>query len=357
MGREPDQQRAGFSMLEAARLTGDVAMFQTDMVLDGRCNTATVGGNAMRGEGEMRDTGSRRKPVEKGTAVIISTRGRPEIVKALVEEIADQTKPPNHVFVVGSRAEDISGIDPNQDGVTILVGRTGLTLQRNDGLALAGSRFSYIVFFDDDFVPSRFWLERMTEIFETRPDVAGVTGQVLADGTTTAGVPLNEARGMVRLRDASPADHAVLHDNLPFGSNMGSNMAFRYSALRDLKFDERLPLYAWLEDHDFRGQIERHGHVVRADALWGVHLGHKQGRMRGVTLGYSQIANAVYLGRKGTVPKPYLAKLATKNVLINIARSFWPEPFVDRRGRLRGNLIALADLARGRAKPERVLEL
>jgi hypothetical protein len=41
----------------------------------------------------------------------------------------------------------------------------------------------------------------------------------------------------------------------------------------------------------------------------------------------------------------------------NLARSGWPEPYVDRRGRLRGNLLALRDLAAGRMTPERVLEL
>jgi hypothetical protein len=34
-----------------------------------------------------------------------------------------------------------------------------------------------------------------------------------------------------------------------------------------------------------------------------------------------------------------------------------PEPFVDRRGRLRGNLLAVLDLVRGRTTPERILEL
>ena len=96
---------------------------------------------------------------------------------------------------------------------------------------------------------------------------------------------------------------------------------------------------------------------MRTDALWGVHLGHKQGRGRGVTLGYSQIANVIYLASKGTVPKSYLAKLVAKNFLINAVRSFRPEPFVDRRGRLLGNMIALADLVRGRIAPERILEL
>jgi GT2 family glycosyltransferase len=290
-------------------------------------------------------------------AVIISTRGRPAIVDALVEQLSEQTRPPDHVFVIGTRPEDIAGLSQERADLTVLVGRTGSSLQRNDGLTLAGSRFSFFVFFDDDFVPSRFWLERMTEIFASRPDVAGITGTVLADGTTTAGISVNEARSIVRLRDTDSKHGGILHDKLAYGGNMGCNMAFRYSAMRDIRFDERLPLYAWLEDHDFRGQIERRGPVVRADALWGVHLGHKQGRLRGVMLGYSQIANAVYLAKKGTVPKPYLAKLAAKNVLINALRSLRPEPFVDRRGRLIGNMVALCDLVRGRLAPERVLKL
>jgi GT2 family glycosyltransferase len=301
---------------------------------------------------------SRGKPAPaKDTAIIISTRGRADIVNALVAQIAEQSKPPQHIFVIATKAEDISGLKPNHSNLTVRIGRTGLTLQRNDGLALVGNRFSYIVFFDDDFVPSRFWFERMSDIFESRPDIAGLTGTVLADGTTTAGIRLDEARAMVGLRDSNATNSGILHEEFAYGSNMGCNMAFRYSALCNIKFDERLPLYAWLEDHDFRGQIERYGPVVRADDLWGVHLGHKQGRVPGVTLGYSQVANVVYLAKKGTVPKPYLAKLVGKNLLINAVRSFWPEPFVDRRGRLLGNVIALADLVRGQIAPERILEL
>ena len=302
--------------------------------------------------------GSPTEPLHAArTAVIISTRGRPQIVHALVGSIAEQSKPPEHVFVIASRAEDVSGLDRDQEHLTVKIGRIGSSLQRNDGLAMAGSRFAYIVFFDDDFVPSRFWLQQMADIFASRPDIAGLTGTLLADGTTTAGVPLDEAQSMVRLRDAKSGNSGVLQEELPYGGNMGCNMAFRYSALRDITFDERLPLYAWLEDHDFRGQVERRGRVVRADALWGVHLGHKQGRVRGLTLGYSQVANAVYLMKKGTVPKPYLAKVVGKNLLINAVRSFRPEPFVDRRGRLLGNMVAVADLVCGRIAPERVLEL
>ena len=330
-------------------------MFQIEPTLDAGRPIGLSGGNELPNRADAAAAGSLGKTlVTGGTAVIISTRGRPGIVNALLDEIARQSKAPEHTYVIGTRLEDIPELNRSQERLTVQVGRTGLTLQRNDGLTLAGSRFSYIVFFDDDFVPSRFWLERMEAIFRSRPDIAGLTGTLLANGTTTAGVPLDVAQSMVRRRDSKPVHSGLLHERLAYGSNMGSNMAFRYSALRHASFDERLPLYAWLEDHDFRGQIERHGPVVRADALWGVHLGHKNGRMRGVTLGYSQTANALYLAKKGTVPKPYLAKLVSKNLLINAARS---EPFVDRRGRLLGNLIALGDIIRGRISPERVVKL
>jgi GT2 family glycosyltransferase len=292
-----------------------------------------------------------------GTAIIIATRGRPDIVNALVTRLAGQSKSADHIFVVASSADDVSGLNRKQNGLTVHIGRVGLTLQRNDGLALAGSRFSYIVFFDDDFVPSRFWLERMERLFDSELYVAGLTGKLLADGTTTAGIRFSEGAAIVGEHDAMsflplPMQRACNH-----GHNIGSNMAFRFSAIRDIKFDERLPLYAWLEDADFCGRVARDNLFVHTDLVWGVHLGHKAGRSRGIPLGYSQIANALYMAQKGTVPAGYLVKLVIMNILNNTVRSILPEPYVDRRGRLRGNLIALSDLLRGRIAPERVLEL
>jgi hypothetical protein len=97
---------------------------------------------------EMPNPGSLVNPVQaQSSAIIISTRGRPAIVGALVAQLAEQSKPPDHVFVVGTKADDVAGLKEERDRVTVRIGRTGLTLQRNDGLALAGSRFSYIVFF------------------------------------------------------------------------------------------------------------------------------------------------------------------------------------------------------------------
>lgn len=289
----------------------------------------------------------------EGTAVIIATRGRAGLVRALVAGLAGQSRPPDHVFVVGSRPEDVAGL-ADGPGRTVRVGRTGLPLQRNDGLALAGGRFAQVVFFDDDFLPSRFWLERCAALFAAHPEVAGLTGTVLADGAKTPGIPLGDGRALVEARDAAPPGACALHTG--FGP-YGCNMAFRGAAIAGLAFDERLPLYAWLEDSDFGGQVARRGLTARADALWGVHLGDKTGRERGVRIGYAQVANTAYLMRKGTLSVRFLADLMARNMAANLLRSIRPEPFVDRRGRLRGNLIALGDLLRTRITPERAASL
>ena len=48
---------------------------------------------------------------------------------------------------------------------------------------------------------------------------------------------------------------------------------------------------------------------------------------------------------------------SSRHCLMNLLRSPMPEPWVDRRGRCKGNLLALADLLRGRIHPTRVVAL
>jgi hypothetical protein len=44
-------------------------------------------------------------------------------------------------------------------------------------------------------------------------------------------------------------------------------------------------------------------------------------------------------------------------LLINLARSLRPEPWVDRRGRMKGNWLALRDWLLGRMHPRNILTL
>ena len=91
-------------------------------------------------------------------------------------------------------------------------------------------------------------------------------------------------------------------------------------------------------------------------AARGVHLGVKLGRTSGTRLGYSQVANPIYLARKGVYPWVRVVRDLGRHLLVNCVKSIRPEPYIDRRGRLRGNARGFADLLRGRLRPERILE-
>jgi hypothetical protein len=108
---------------------------------------------------------------------------------------------------------------------------------------------------------------------------------------------------------------------------------------------------------DFTSQLKKFGRVVGLSTLIGVHLGTKFGRESGVRLGYSQVVNPVYLMRKGTVPAKYALEIIGRNIAANAIKSFWPEPYADRRGRLKGNLLAASHLFLGRIEPEYILKL
>jgi len=289
--------------------------------------------------------------MSQDVAVIVATRGRPEIVARLAARLAAQSRRPDEVVVVATEPADVGALPA---GATVLYGEPGLSSQRNRGLARLGGRFAHVVFFDDDFVPSRFWLERMMATFAGRPALLSLTGEVLADGAMTQGLPWDEAERLVDDRDAAPPAAPTLREGV---TPYGCNMAFRASGIAGETFDERLVLYAWQEDADFGARIARRGAVAWTNDLWGVHMGAKSGRTPGVRLGYSQIVNPLYLTAKGSLTAGYSARLMTRNLVANAVKSLRPEPFVDRRGRLKGNLIGLRDALRGRIDPERAREL
>lgn len=286
-------------------------------------------------------------------AVGIATAGRPIVLRETLEQVRAQTRPPDLVLVCAPSAGDLDGVDPSS--CTVLTSHRGLTKQRNAILrAVVGA--DVLIFFDDDFIPSARYLETVERVFTEQTDVVLLTGRVVADGITGPGYTKDQALEFLSAKHDPRREIVATHEVY---NAYGCNMALRLSALGEdlLFFDEELPLYGWLEDVDFSRRLARNGRVVRADAATGVHLGVKGGRQTGVRLGYSQIANPVHLLRKGTYSWSRALFLMARNVFFNGVRSIKPEPYVDRPGRLVGNLRALGDLATGRLHPNRVLAL
>jgi len=287
-------------------------------------------------------------------AIGIATVGRPQILLQTLSRLAVQTRRADAIYVAAPSEADFDGVAQAYPDVVLVVSERGSSHQRNAILDRLDT-FDVAVFFDDDFVPHPDYLAEMEKIMLADPGIVMTTGDVLRDGILGPGLGFAEADAILAGWRAGASAHETL---IPAPDGYGCNMSARLSAVRRYKarFDENLPLYAWLEDVDFSRQLAQGGgRIVKARTTCGVHLGVKSGRQRGLKLGYSQIANPIYLSRKGTVSWRRSLFLMSRNVAANLLKTVRPEPWIDRKGRLSGNMRAIFDLIRGRLDPGNVV--
>ncbi|WP_234984304.1 glycosyltransferase family 2 protein [Roseivivax jejudonensis] len=313
---------------------------------------------------EMDQAGSR-------ISIVIVSSGRPSCVNDIVRALNAQSCLPDRILLVvpGPADLDLAALEagpwPLRVRPEALFAPRGICMQRNAGLEALGPDCGLVAFFDDDYLPERRALARIRAAFDRfGPDVVGLTGVLIADGIGGPGIELSEAEGRLAAWEASDANArlgadggAILEDTVGL---YGCNMIYRRAAIGDIRFDEALPLYGWQEDVDFARRVARarSGRLVKTDAFRGLHRGVKSGRDRnGVRLGYSQIVNIHYLWRTGSLPPGFAAKLALRNFAGNHLRVLRSEPWIDRRGRARGNWIGVRDVFSGRAHPMRALEI
>ncbi|MBC8049317.1 MAG: glycosyltransferase family 2 protein [Chitinophagales bacterium] len=289
-------------------------------------------------------------------AVIIPTLNRKALVTKVLGLLDDQTRPPDEVIV---SAPDDGHTEPYQARnfkLSFSYGTKGSCAQRNRAMDLVRNKVDVLIFFDDDFLPARTYLENLEIAFEQNPNWQVIGGRLAADGAQDGrGYSFDEGLAILRAAEnaADPMAGSVSHHPGAYGCNM----SLRTANLGDLRFDERLALYGWQEDIDFTSQLGKFGAIVGIRSLLGVHLAEKAGRVNGVKFGYSQVCNPIYLMRKGTMPARFGLELMCRNMAANLLKSMWPEPYLDRRGRLKGNIIALSHACFGRIEPEYILKL
>ena len=286
-------------------------------------------------------------------AVIIATANRRCLLQQAMVQLETQTRPPNVVVVSAPDKSHVEPYLPSRYAIRVVFGAHGLAAQRNNALKVT-TDCDTVVFFDDDFLPADDYLEQVEASLADHPDWAVVTGRVLFDGIKGPGMSFEEGKELLSTCD---------HRSVPAGPALerhgayGCNMAVRFCDIGEIRFDERLPLYGWQEDTDFSRRVAGGRPIMQDNRLCGVHLGVKSGRVSGVRFGYSQIANPIYLVGKRTLPVRWAMRLIARNLAANVVGSLWPEPHIDRLGRLKGNAIAALHLLRGRVEPEYILKL
>ena len=187
--------------------------------------------------------------------------------------------------------------------------------------------------------------------------IIGINAEIVADGADLPGFTFEEGLRLAEQYRRQKTEPVAREITGKYADGCNGIIAFRSTRAGALRFDERLPLYGWQEDLDFCVALRRLGRIVRTNLIWGVHLGTKRGKGSEVRLGYSQIVNPAYIVSKGNMSVWYALQLAARNVAANIVRSIRPESYVDRRGRLQGNVIGMFHLIAGRLTPEYILKL
>lgn len=251
--------------------------------------------------------------------------------------------------------DDLPELDDWSIPCEVVVSAKGLPIQRNAGLDHVIDRADIVAFFDDDYVASRTVVEDVVDVFRSNEQLVAVSGRLLLDGIGGPGVSYQDALAAVQAYERSEREPILLRAHT--GGLYGCNMAYRSSAIGAVRFDENLPLYGWLEDVDFGCRLMGRGMIAYTNAFAGVHQGIKHGRTSGVRLGYSQVANPIYLWRKGTLRRNAMIGFVLRHLAKNLVRAWFPEPWIDRAGRLKGNLIAVRDLVGGRLHPSNVMDL
>lgn len=283
--------------------------------------------------------------------VVIASMGRADLLWRTVDRLQDQSRVPDGVLLAVTGANDVEGISQSRLEPHILLCEIGAARQRNAALDHLDNNSDVVVFFDDDFVPAHDYIENVEALLTENPDWVGLTGKLVDDGIRGEPIPFKEAEHRLDVDEEKPelgiTERSALY---------GCNMAIRLSVAGDLRFDENLPLYSWLEDVDYTYQLGERGPMYACPELTGIHLGTRRARSPGLRLGYSQVANVIYLLRKGTIVPSHGRRLVTQNLIANCLRSIVPDKGIDRRGRLKGNLLAVVDWLRGNLDPRRILK-
>ena len=297
--------------------------------------------------------------------VVIATKGRPHVVRQALDFLQRQTRRPEFTVVVGTAESDIAEVRGHsllQAGIgsVHISPRIGLTAQKNcaleilagQGLLDTGKGRYFCAFFDDDFMVAPDWLEVTARRLE-KDDIVGLTGRVLADGARTdRGLTAQQAEAFINA--ANTPDESEFEA----GCLYGCNMAFIDKVVIQTRFDENLALQGWLDDAEYSHKAKQLGKIIYFPGAKGVHLAVQSlGGARGVKFGYSQVANPIYLSRKGVMTTLNAIRLVALGLTSNTVRSLSTQAKIDYPGRLLGNLYALADLITFRSDPMRIVRV
>jgi len=292
-------------------------------------------------------------------SVIICTINRPSVLHETVLSIRKQSLQPIQIVLCSPGPEHVLPETLQIPGVEWIQSPAGLAAQRNRAMCRLSQDADLLAFLDDDIHLARSYFAEMARLFQDEPRILLASGRLLRDGGRGARIEPEQAAGLCEEYDRTYTPHEPIRYRA-VSSGYGCNMIVRISALNGCRFDENLPLYAWLEDRDFSHRLTmgKFPPVELANAA-AVHLGWRSGRVSGVRLGFSTVVNPIYLRKKSrTFSLNHIILHYWLRCLVgNILGILTGDREYDRWGLLKGNFLGYWHLLTGNCNPQYILRL
>ena len=226
--------------------------------------------------------GSDAQPTSPSVAVVIASANRPNLLAEAMRTCADQEGVSLRGVISVPDEDSLPEDQALLSGWQVVMGTRGAAIQRNAALSKLDG-VEVVAFFDDDALLRTDYLANALAFLKRHPEVVALTGRVLLDGAAKGEIPVAQAIHAL----AASAEEAPSGRWRPTRELYGCNLVVRAPVAMSERFDERLPLYSWLEDHDFARRCMRRGQLAKVDDCVIVHRGAASGgRQAHRRLGY-----------------------------------------------------------------------
>lgn len=234
-------------------------------------------------EGVLGDLHPQDPALTCDVSVVICTRNRAAYLRRCLESLQNQVCKPAEIIVV----DNASSTDETREVAAAYHVRyirediPGLDVARNTGARAASA--SVVAYTDDDTLPEKYWLYRVSETFRN-PAIAAMTGLVIAASLNTEAEVIFEKfwpfnRGYLEKFFDDRFFSASLQNGPPVWEiGAGANMAFRKSIFEETGyFDERLDVGAagCSGDSELWYRILACGFTIRYNPLAVVYHSHR----------------------------------------------------------------------------------
>jgi GT2 family glycosyltransferase len=254
-------------------------------------------------------------------SVIIPTAKRQDMLLRFIDSLNAQTRAPADLIIVdGSASKDQeqsyrARLRP-EIVLRYISSEMGLTRQRNRGIEASDS--DILFFFDDDVVLEPEYLAIVAAEFDAPGGeaIGAITGLIVNNAVPQS--PRSFVERTQRAGDAlirrvffllRPGDGRFLpsgmptfvaHDQLETDCEclQGCCMAFRRELVSQLKFDERLSRYCYMEDDDIARRVARRARVRYVPRARCEHLQGPANRLTAFAAAKMMMVNHHYLFRK-----------------------------------------------------------